>query len=198
MKNQISDDAKSVLDVPESFEKFPVGIPPMFLKMADYAGSSRFVGINYFGSKATWHDGRGSTTFSYFSVYAPLIGHPAIAYVLKNRDLGTDDSQPTHTIIFDTENDSIYLAVATRAAEFLSAQHPAVQPVEITNEMWREIKQEISSKMNNLADMQRAGMFEFFAPVQDRMSETESLIKWLDENTSQNVRDHFARLGYSF
>lgn len=192
-KNSINN--QSEITVPESFKPFGVALPPMFLAMAGYTGGARFVGINYFGSKATWHDGRGSATFSYFSVYAPFIHHPAIAFVLKGADLGSDDSDPNATIIFDTQDNKLFLASYSQANRFLSEQHPPVEPVVMTDEEWRELNEKISSQSKDIAAMQRSGMFEMFAPAEDRRLETEALINWLNENTATEVREHFAAFG---
>lgn len=53
--------------------------------------------------------------------------------------------------------------------------------------MWRKLKDKIDSEMDNLAALQKCGVFEFFGPRPDRREETESLIKWLDENTPPEV-----------
>lgn len=186
---------RSEITVPECFRTFPVASPPMFLAMAGYTGGARFVGINYFGSKATWHDGRSSATFSYFTVYAPFVHHPAIAFVVRGADLGSDDSEPNATIIFDAQDNKLFLAPYAQANRFLSEQHPPVEPVVITDEEWRKISEKLSLQSNDMAAMQRTGMFEMFAPAEDRRIETEALIKWLNENTASEVREHFAAFG---
>lgn len=186
--------------LPESFMKLPVGLPPMLLEMAGYNGNARFVAFNYYGSKATWHDGRGAATFSYFSVYSPFIDHPVIALTLRgaNADLGSDDSEPTHSLVFDRQDNSIYLGRGSEVSRFLNSQHPPVEAVELTAEMLEEIESQIVAEMSDVSKWQFRGMFELFAPAENRRAETESLTKWLNENTPSNEREMFAGFGIEF
>lgn len=186
--------------LPESFEKLAVGLPPMLLPMAGYNLNARFVAFNYFGSKATWHDGRGLATFSYFSVYSPFVDHPAIAVVLRgaNADLGSDDSEPTHALVFDRQENSIYLGRGSEVSRFLNSQHPPIEKIEMTDEMLEEIETRLVSEMSDMSKWQFRGMFELFAPAQDRRAETDSLIEWLNENTPSEVREYFAGFGVKF
>lgn len=195
-----AEEKSSVVILPDSFQMLGIGLPPMLLSMAGYNGNARFVAFNYFGSKATWHDGRGLATFSYFSVYSPFVDHPAIAVVLRgaNADLGSDDSEPTHSLIFDRQENSIYLGRGSEVSRFLNAQHPPVAKIELTDEMLEEIESRLAEEMSDISKMQFHGMFELFAPAQNRRSETNSLIKWLNENTPSEVREYFAGFGVKF
>lgn len=188
------------INIPQSFEKLGIGLPPMLLEMAGYKGNARFVGLNYYGSKATWHDGRGAATFSYFSVYAPFIDHPAIAVHLRgaNADLGSDDSQPTHSLILDREGNAIFLGRGSEVSRFLAGQHPPVEPVEMTDEMWAELEKTFTEQMSDLSNMQFFGMFEMFGADASRQAETQNLINWLNENTPAEIREQFAGFGVRF
>ena len=68
------------------------------MKKADY------VSLYYWRSKATWHDGRSSATFPFFTVWQPYTQHLAIAIHLFDYHLGLDDQQPSHALVCDREN----------------------------------------------------------------------------------------------
>ena len=188
------------IKIPQSFEKLGIGLPPMLLQMAGYKANARFVALNYFGSKATWHDGRSLATFSYFSVYSPFIDHPAIAVVLHraNADLGSDDSEATHSLILDREANAVYLGRGSEVNRFLAGQHPPVEPIELTAEMRAELEKSFEEQMSDLSEMQFFGMFEMFGADTSRQADTQNLINWLNENTPAEIREQFASFGVIF
>ncbi|MEG4242963.1 hypothetical protein [Microcoleus sp. AT9b-C3] len=65
------------------FIELPVPMPPMLPEMVGVSNSQYFA-MYYQGSKATWSNGRGMATFSYYAVYAPLIEHIALAIHLES------------------------------------------------------------------------------------------------------------------
>lgn len=185
--------------IPESFKEIPVGVPPMLLPMAGCNSKARFVALNYFGTKATWWDGRSSATFSYRAVYEPYVNHPAILFYVQERHrLGSDDNYPTHTLIFDRVNDKTYLAEYESAKKLLSAQHPPLVPVNLTESEFRELVEKFEARFKTMGEMQSNGMFEFFPSVHSRSRETEALTNWLNRNTPAEAKDFFSRYGINF
>lgn len=68
---------------PDSFHKLGTPLPPMLSSMANVRSEARFVAFYYMGSKATWNDGRGCATFSFFGVWKTFVEHRAISLPLK-------------------------------------------------------------------------------------------------------------------
>lgn len=167
--------------LPESFKLIDVPLPPMLLSMAGVKGESRFVGLFYRGSKATWTDGRGSATFPFYTVWQPYIGHLAIAIHLFDAHLGADDLEPTHVLVCDRLDLRVYVAPIEEAMRFLDSQHPPRQP--ITPQEWEVIKAQYAHLAPlSMSQMQDIGMFELFTPPKAEHKErAKQLIQWLDK-----------------
>lgn len=159
------------------FTEIPVALPPILMKMIGYPASARFVCLYYMGTCATWNDGRGLATFSYYRVYEPLKEHPAIALYLFDADLGSDDSFPTHALVCDRQERKLFVGDYEKAIRFVRQQH-AGTPVDemVVAEYKREIDDPVTA-----AGFNRLGMFEIFtAPDAAAQRETELLRQWLD------------------
>jgi len=128
--------------LPASFVQLPLPLPPMLLEMAEVRSEAQFVGLYYWGTKATWSDGCGSGTFSYFSCWAPFSRHPALAFPLAAQPyrihLGSDDLEPSHQIICDRQKETLYVAPWQEAQNFLKSQHPPKRPP--TPEEWAAVE----------------------------------------------------------
>ena len=82
------------------FVELPVPMPPMLPGMIGI-NNSQYFAIYYWGSKATWNNGRELGTFSYYGVYQPLISHITLAIYLERYHLGSDDELPQQAILCD-------------------------------------------------------------------------------------------------
>lgn len=100
------------MDIPESFKQIDVPLPPRLLSMVGVKGDSRFVGLYYRGSKASWNDGRGSATFPFYTVWQPYINHLVIAIHLFDAHLGADDLEATHVFVCDRQHQKVYVATS--------------------------------------------------------------------------------------
>ena len=169
------------MDIPESFKSIDVPLPPMLLSMAGVKGDSRFVGLWYQGSKATWNDGRGSATFPFYTIWQPYIQHLAITINLFDAHLGSDDCEPIHALVCDRQQEKVYVAPIEEAMRFLDSQHPPRQP--ITTEQWSEMKELFAHLAPlDMSDMQSLGMFEIFLPPSSEQKEAAGkLVQWLDQ-----------------
>ncbi len=177
------------MDILQSFKLIDVPLPPMLLTMAGVKGDSRFVGLCYQGSKATWTDGRSSATFPFYTVWQPYIDHLAIDIHLFDAHLGSDDCEPTHALVCDGREanrlrhrlqEKVYVAPIEEVMQFLDSQHPPRQP--LTPQQWSEIKELIAQQPPlEMSQLQDLGMFELFAPPKAEHSEAAvQLIQWLD------------------
>ncbi len=81
-----------------NFNLIPAPLPPMLPTMVGVPERSSYFSLCYYGSKATWSDGRSLGTFSYYGVYEPLIKHLALDIYLWHYHLGSDDEYPTHAL----------------------------------------------------------------------------------------------------
>lgn len=169
------------MDIPESFKLISVPLPPMLLAMVGVKGDSRFIGLCYRSSKATWNDGRASATFGFYNVWQPYINHLAISIHLFDAHLGADDLEPTHALVCDRANDLVYVAPIEEALRFLDSQHPHLCQA-LTMEQWSKIKEFIAQQPPlDMSQMQDLGMFEVFAPPKpEQRDKAWQLVKWLD------------------
>lgn len=90
------------------FIELPVPMPPILPEMVG-ATNSHYFALYYQGSKATWSNGRAMATFSYYTVYAPLIEHITLAIHLESYNLGSDDELPERAILCDTVSHKMYV-----------------------------------------------------------------------------------------
>lgn len=173
--------------LPESFKLLDVPLPPMLLQMAGVKGDSRFVSLFYAGSKATWSDGRGCATFPLFTVWQPYTQHLALAIHLFDYHLGSDDSEPTHTLVCDRQQQKVYIARWGEAERFLDSQHPPQQPM--TTQEWGQIKAQLAQHPPlDISQLQDLGMLELFMPPKPEHKERAvQLIQWLDQYIDQAV-----------
>lgn len=169
-------------------------MPPMLPEMVGVKSDARYFSIGYYGSKATWSSGRSLATFNYYNVYRPLITHLTLALDLSGYNLGSDDEYPTHNILFDREESKIYVGEYQQVAKFLEAQHPPIEPVELTAEELEQLKLQIEAEFGSYdeAKMQKLGLFELFTrPNESQRKETTELIKWLDKFINADLIDRY-------
>ena len=102
------------------FNLIPTPLPPMLPAMVGVPENSRYFSLCYYGSKATWSDGRSFGTFSFYAVYQPLINHMTLDIYLWRYHLGSDDKYPDHAILCDRTSSKMY--VCTQGIRFLSGE----------------------------------------------------------------------------
>lgn len=166
------------------------------MRLANYEGEKRFVGIWYEATNATISDGRTQRTFSFYQAYQPFVEHWSVRYYLAkhNADLGSDDGFASHLLILDTAESKIYLAEQEQGRKLLDTQlskateADKAKAKEEVEKMLKELKES-----NSLADFQRLGMFEFFAPAEDRSSEVRAMIDRLDKAMPEEAKTFLRR-----
>lgn len=159
------------------FTEIPVALPPILMKMIGYPANARYVALYYMGSKSTWNDGRGLATFSYYSVYQPLIEHPVMAAHLFDAHLGSDDEYPKHALLCDRVERKFFVGDSAQVLRFVHQKHTGEQ---VDNEIIAEHEREIDEP-TTAADFNRLGMFELFtAPDVGAQRDTALLRQWLD------------------
>lgn len=156
--------------------EIPVALPPNLMTLINYPAEARFVALNYFGSKATWHDGAASATFSYYAAYEPLINHPALYLYLMDKDLGHDDSEATHSLLCDRQDNKFYVGELSVVNKLLRSQFS--YPLdEKTIAPYRRLL----APMSSVSEMQSAGMFEFlFGATPEKSEAGGEMTAWLD------------------
>jgi hypothetical protein len=182
---------------PDSFSALSTPLPPMLCSMANVRSDARFIGFCYLGSKATWNDGRGCGTFSFFNVWQPLSDHRAIALPLKiyvkDGHLGSDDFFPTHVLLSNRADDLLWLAPYNEAIRFLDAQHPKQVP--ISPQEWAAVKALVEAMPEpSMDEMRQQGMFEWFiAPSEESKAQARALVQWLDNNIDPVLENAYQR-----
>lgn len=180
--------------LPESFKLIDVPLPPMLLQMAGVNKESRFVSLYYWRSKATWHDGRSSATFPFFTVWQPYTQHLAIAIHLFDYHLGSDEQEPSHALVCDRRHQKVYVAKFDEAEEFVNNQHPPRQL--ITPEQWSEIKAQLQQKTAlDMSQMQSLGMFEWVVPPTEAMQiALVQMVQWLDQYINEPLLKNYLQV----
>lgn len=171
------------------FFQLPIPLPPMLLEMMGYRQRSRYVGLYYLGSKATWDDGRSVSTFSFYSCWEPLISHFALELDLIPFHLGSDDMLPTHAILCDRAEAKLYVGDHTEVLQFLEAQHPPLEPISPDHLRHLQDGWEVCLSM---PDMQRLGMFEqFYGASPEQQQQVAGLVEWLDQFISEALVERY-------
>jgi hypothetical protein len=156
-----------------------VPVPPMLAKVMGYRGEARFVSFQWtpYGDEADYYDGRGSGTGDWQG-FLTFIHHPAVSPQLKGYDLGSSDSEATHALILDQEQQILFIAPARDAEKFLQKQWPKASPVRMSKE---EDNALVMTALKNLTYARDVSMDE----IQRRMKEQHALIKemeqWIDK-----------------
>ena len=166
-----------------NFTEIPVALPPVLMRLIRYPGDARFVALFYVGAKATWADGLASATFSYYSAFQPLKDHPAVDIHLRDKDLGTDDTPPTHALLCDRQERKMFVGEIDEVLDFLSAQAGGQRDEEAAARY-----EELFAEPTNMEEMHARGMFEFIGrPSPDAQAETEQLLRWLDGYITEDL-----------
>jgi hypothetical protein len=176
----------------QQFTLIPVPMPPMLPQMVGTTDSEYFA-IYYQGSKATWSNGRGSGTFSYYAVYEPLIDHIALAIHARQYNLGSDDELPEHAILCDCTERKMYAGSCQEIDRFMQQQHSASQLIQLTPQ---ELEQALKAVGDmSLEQMQRLGMFEMFGNTNPiARQETAAMVEWLDGYITEDLIEQYAAL----
>jgi hypothetical protein len=176
----------------QQFTLLPVPVPPMLPGMLG-TSNIQYFSIFYQGSKATWSNGRGAGTFSYWAVYAPLIEHIALAIYLEQYNLGSDDEPPEHAILCDASEQKMYVGRCQEIDRFLQQQHSASQLIQLTPQ---ELEQALKAVGDmSLEQMQRLGMFEMFGSTNPQArQETAAMVEWLDGYITEDLIQQYAAL----
>ena len=159
--------------------------------MVGVSVDSRYVALGYYGSKATWMDGRSSATFSYYGVYEPFTQHEAIACFLWDVHLGSDDELPTHLLLCDRTDNKMYVGEIKAIEKFLDEQHPPRQPM--TPEQWIDAKKYIESlPPPTMEELKQQGMFEMFGRIsQEQQKQKLELEFWLDTYITKPIVERY-------
>jgi hypothetical protein len=173
------------------FIELPVPMPPMLPKMVG-ASHSQYFALYYQGSKATWSNGRGMGTFSYYAVYAPLIEHIALAIHLEPYNLGSDDAFPEHAILGDCALNKMYVGSYEEIDYFLLQQHSEKLP-QLTEQEFEETLKALEDM--SLEQMQKFGIFEMFGNTNPQARrETAELVQWLDQHITEELIQQYIQL----
>lgn len=173
------------------FIELPAAMPPMLPSMIEVSNSQYFA-IYYQGSKATWSNGRGMGTFSYFACYAPLIEHIALAIHLEPYNLGSDDELPEHAILCDCVRHKMYVGAYKEIDYFLLQQHPDESPTLSEQELEEAVK---AVENMSLEQMQKLGMFEMFGNTNPQArQQTIELVQWLDRQITEELIQQYIQL----
>ncbi|MEG4912259.1 hypothetical protein [Microcoleus sp. B7-D4] len=166
------------------FIELPVPMPPMLPEMVGVSNTQYFA-LYYQGSKATWSNGRGMATFSYYAVYAPLVEHIALAIHLESYNLGSDDEMPEHAILCDTVSHKMYVGAYKEIDYFLLQQHPQ-ESLTLSEQEFKEAVKALEDM--SLEQMQKLGMFEMFGNTNPQArQQTAELVKWLDQHITEEL-----------
>lgn len=176
----------------QQFTLLPVPMPPMLPGIIGIVDTQYF-SIFYQGSKATWSNGRGSGTFSYYAVYEPLIDHIALAIHLEQYNLGSDDEPPEHAILCDVGEQKMRVGNCREIDRFLQQQHSASQLPQLTQ---KDLEEALKAVENlSWEQMQRLGMFEMFGNTNPiARQETAEMVELLDAYITEDLIEQYAAL----
>ncbi len=176
----------------QQFIELPVPMPPMLPGIIGI-NNSQYFSIYYWGSKATWSNGRGLGTFSYHAVYQPLISHITLAIHLDRYHLGSDDELPQQAILCDCVQQKMYVGEYQEIDRFLQQQHSQEPHHPLSTE---EIEAAIKAVENlSTEQMQRMGMFEMFGSTNPQArQETTEMVQCLDRYITEDLIQHYVYL----
>ena len=174
-------------------ELLSASIPPALFAGMNCSSKLKYIALNYWGSKPTWQDGRTAGTFSYFEIYEPLINHPLLWMPLTKAEanLGHDDSEPTHSLMLDTEANRFAIAPLDEAMKLIAEQpKPPIEPTSVAFSVSLEAFVNELSSEEHFAAMRRSGMFEMFGPPVMQREGGEMLQELDDQLTKEFVVEY--------
>lgn len=112
-----------------TIHRLPIAYPPDFLRAIGYTGTSRYVAVQYLGSKLVFNDGRGNSTGSWWP-YSEMLRFPPVAEVLYQigAHLGYDEEYPADYLLFDAEEQTVSVGPIQTVEAMLRSQWPAFEP----------------------------------------------------------------------
>jgi hypothetical protein len=177
----------------QQFIELPAPMPPMLPKMVGVSDGSKYFALCYQGSKATWSNGRGLGTFSYYAVYEPLIHHITLAIHLDRYNLGSDDQLPEHAILCDGVQQKMYVGSYQEIDRFLQQQHSQEPHHTFTPEELEAAMQAVENW--SIEEMQRMGMFEMFGSTNPQArQQTTEMVQWLDQYITEDLIQQYVYL----
>ena len=155
-----------------------VPVPPMLAKAMGYRGEARFVSFQWtpYGDEADYSDGRGSGDWQGFLAF---IHHPAVSPQLKGYDLGSSDSEATHALILDQEQQILFIAPAREAEKFLSEQWPKEPPIRMSTEEYSPL---VMKALKNVKPPKDVSIKEIQRRIDEQYALVEELQQWLDKH----------------
>lgn len=127
-----------------------VPVPPQLETAVGYHGEARFFGIYWTpaGDEAMVTDGRTTHDGCWWG-YQAFVDHPVVMLALAGLryDLGSSDSEATHWLVIDREMRTASIALRAAAEQFLTDQHPALPPIELTREEWEAVVKDLSAHL---------------------------------------------------
>jgi hypothetical protein len=164
-------------EIPHSFERLPMQLPPRLAELLGYCGRARFVAFYWeqVGDELMFDDGQSEGTAEWFP-FKRLVEHPRVAPLIFRYDFGSSDCEAMHWLIVDRHRSQAYAATVADARTFLGGQHPHRPP--LTEEQSRSLEQEISRLAQQLPDEARLRAIDAFAQKQRR--HVEHLVRFLD------------------
>jgi hypothetical protein len=129
-----------------------ITVPPQLEAAVDFHGDARYFGLYWTpsGDEAIVTDGRSTHDGCWWG-YQAFVDHPVVMLALANLryDLGSSESEATHWLVIDRETRTASLAPGAEAEQFLTDQHPALSPVELTREEWDAIVKNVSTHLQS-------------------------------------------------
>lgn len=199
---------------PHNFHPIHTPLPPMLLEMSEVTSGAQFIGMFYQGSKATWTDGRATTTFNFYQCWQPLSSHPAISFPLARviedfplseegyfGGFGSDDCPATHLLLLDTIEKTMAISDWKEGQQFLSDQHPPLPPS--TPEQRAAERSALMALFKNLGanptinELNRRGMFEMFFPPDANLSkQRQQMVEFLDRNLDPKIKAALGKFSF--
>lgn len=136
----------------------PVPMPPILPQALQFPQDSRYVALTYEATNCYVQDGRSGHTESYW-IYSALIDHFTIAIHLIGKDLGSDDTRPTHALLVDVAQSQLWVGEYRQVSGFLKAWNDFTNPiqVELTREqmqqLWQQLQEALEEQQRQIAAM---------------------------------------------
>jgi hypothetical protein len=156
-----------------------VPVPPMLAKAMGYTGQARFVSFHWtpYGDETDYSDGRVQATGNW-QAFLAFIHHPAVSTHLKHYGLGSSDSEATHALILDQEQQALFVAPVREAEKFLSEQWPKEPPIRMSQEEYSAL---VMKALKNVKPSKDVSSKEIQGRIDQQQALVEELQLWLDK-----------------
>jgi hypothetical protein len=169
-------------------------LPPMMVGFLNVQTSARYFSLFYSSPFPRWHDGVERGTASH-TIYITFINHITVAIELWNYNLGSEETEATHHLLCDRQEQKIYVGLAQNVEHFLNAQKQLIAEVQQSEVEILQMQERLQQQLYDLEieAMMRSGEWSLRLQQIRRYESlaSQELSHWLNQKVNRNLMTRY-------